>query len=197
MPIAALGGIAGIVVLMATRWPGCPGRGRGSGGRVCRSGPHYPVNEAISLFLGYMEDITLAILALKNERSRNLNLSNSVCRTTRVKLAWGDMVPVVSSIVDICTGRGQYHTTQPPLSAWMLLAYLVFNPLHHTLNQTCRVREQFWRRALVHPCSCEGLEVEGALGEGGGGDGGEDVLDVVVHGWVISSCCVVVYLQDD
>ena len=53
--------------------------------------------------------LALAILALKNERTRNLNRSSSVCSTTSAKLDFGSSVPVISSIVSIYTGRGQYH----------------------------------------------------------------------------------------
>ena len=44
---------------------------------------------------------TLAILARKNERIKNLNLSSSVCMMMRLKFADGSMVPVMSSTVSI------------------------------------------------------------------------------------------------
>lgn len=49
---------------------------------------------------------TFAILALKKDRTRNLNLSSSVCNITSVKLTLGSIVPVISSMVSIYTGCG-------------------------------------------------------------------------------------------
>lgn len=44
---------------------------------------------------------TFAIRARRKERMRNLNLSSSVCKMTRVKFDLGSIVPIMSSIVSI------------------------------------------------------------------------------------------------
>lgn len=76
---------------------------------------------------------TFDILALKKERTRNLNRSSSVCRMTRVKLDLGSAVPVMSSIVSIYGWCGQHlHTA---LRAFRIRrAYLLLDPLHHAIN---------------------------------------------------------------
>lgn len=48
-----------------------------------------------------MERSTFAILARRNDRMRNLNLSSSVCVMMRLKFADGSIVPVMSSTVSI------------------------------------------------------------------------------------------------
>ena len=69
---------------------------------------------------------TLAILVLKNERTRNLNLSSSVCNMTRVKFDFGSMVPVISSIVSIYTSCGQHpienHAHKTCLTCFFILS---------------------------------------------------------------------------
>lgn len=49
-----------------------------------------------------MEKRAFAILARRNDRIRNLNLSSSVCVMMRLKFADGSIVPVMSSTVSIC-----------------------------------------------------------------------------------------------
>lgn len=84
--------------------------------------------------------------------------------------------------------RLQYHErkiTRRVHRARLLLNHIKL-PLHTicaSLNQVGGVREQFGTAAFVDPCACEGLEVESAWGDGGRGDGGEDVCYVGVHCW--------------
>lgn len=44
---------------------------------------------------------TFASRALRNDRTRNLNLSSSVCRIMSLKLVFGSIEPVCSSIISI------------------------------------------------------------------------------------------------
>jgi len=52
-----------------------------------------------------MDDRTFASLALKNERTRNLKRSSSVCMIMRRKLAFGSVLPVCSSTSSILLAR--------------------------------------------------------------------------------------------
>lgn len=129
---------------------------------------------------------TFAILARKKERTRNLNRSSSVCRMTSVKFDFGSIVPVISSMVSIYTIRGQHRRFAITLYALLYLTYLLLYSVHDSFNQAWRVWEEFWRCTFVHPCSRQCLKVEGALRDRRRGDGGEDVLDVIVHDFGIS-----------
>lgn len=101
--ITELDAIAKIVVLTAKECSGRRRRADGNGVDICQSQDLSARFCRCALILH-----TLAILVLKNDRTRNLNLSNSVCNMTRVKFDFGSMVPVMSSIVSIYASRGQH-----------------------------------------------------------------------------------------
>ena len=88
---------------------------------------------------------TFAIRARRKLRTRNLNLSSSVWRTTSVKLDFGSMVPVISSIVSIYTEKGARSAFPPRLKTRHIdvhSTYLLLHPFHHALNQLHWVRQQ-------------------------------------------------------
>jgi len=56
--------------------------------------------------------------------------------------------------------------------------YLFPYPLEDALHEAFGVGQNFRRDALGHPCARQLLEIAGFLGDGVGGDFGEEVIDV-------------------
>jgi hypothetical protein len=129
------------------------GRERGCGVGRHRSGrPH------LALYVGRPDETvhTFAILALSRERTRNLNLSSSVCTMTSLKFAEGSAVAFIVSMASIL--RMRISMSCLTLGEDMRKSTNLFSDsLHRPINQLGGIGQQLWCCPLVDPCSRESL----------------------------------------
>lgn len=127
------------------------GRVQGNGVDTCQSGRQWSALQTSRL----VDMIrTFAIRALRSERTRNLNLSNSVCTMTSLKFAEGSAVAFIVSMASILKVAISMRLSN---SRQRSAAYLFSHSLHRPIHQVRWIGQQLWCRPLVDPCSRESL----------------------------------------
>lgn len=105
--------------------------------------------------------ITFAILDLRKDRIKNLYLSNSVCKTTKVKLVPASMLLVLSSMSSIFLASAHTVSLLNALqnSNERDHTHLSSQSVHDPIHELGWIGQQLGRDALRDPCFGEELEI--------------------------------------